>query len=102
MDTRLSVLLQEAIGLKNGDAKIIKNAGAIIPSLWDSAMRSLIVAVNELGVKEIMVVAHSTLRLRLETALCVSGPGNLCPGPPLSQVGENDAGGRVACQEAGQ
>ena len=60
MDTRLSVLLQDALGLKNGDAKIIKNAGAVIPSLWDSAMRSLIVAVYELGVTEIMVVAHTT------------------------------------------
>ena len=60
MDTRLSVLLQEALGLKNGDAKIIKNAGAVIPSPWDSAMRSLIVAVYELGVTEIMVVAHTT------------------------------------------
>lgn len=59
MDTRLSVLLQEALGLKNGDAKIIKNAGAVIPGPWDSAMRSLIVAVYELGVEEIMVVAHS-------------------------------------------
>ena len=60
MDTRLSVLLQEALGLKNGDAKVIKNAGAVIPSPWDSAMRSLIVAVYELGVTEIMVVAHTT------------------------------------------
>ena len=60
MDTRLSVLLQEALGLKNGDAKIIKNAGALVPTPWDSAMRSLIVAVYELGVNEIMVVAHTT------------------------------------------
>ena len=60
MDTRLSVLLQEALGLKNGDAKVIKNAGAVIPSPGDSAMRSLIVAVYELGVTEIMVVAHTT------------------------------------------
>ena len=60
MDTRLSVLLQEALGLRNGDAKVIKNAGAVIPSPWDSAMRSLIVAVYELGVTEIMVVAHTT------------------------------------------
>ncbi len=59
MDTRLSVLLQEALGLKNGDAKIIKNAGALVPSPWDSAMRSLLVAVYELGVNEIMVVAHT-------------------------------------------
>lgn len=59
MDTRLAVLLQEALGLRNGDAKIIKNAGAVIPSPWDSAMRSLIVAIYELGVTEVMVVAHS-------------------------------------------
>lgn len=60
MDTRLSVLLQDALGLRNGDAKIIKNAGAVIPTPWDSAMRSLIVAVYELGVEEIMVIAHTT------------------------------------------
>ena len=60
MDTRLSVLLQDALGLRNGDAKIIKNAGAVIPSPWDSAMRSLIVAIYELGVTEIMVVAHTS------------------------------------------
>lgn len=59
MDTRLSVLLQEALGLKNGDAKIIKNAGGLIPTPYDSAMRSLVVAVYELGVEEVMVVHHS-------------------------------------------
>lgn len=59
MDTRLSVLLQEALGLRNGDAKIIKNAGGIIPIPYDSAMRSLVVAVYELGVEEVMVVHHS-------------------------------------------
>ena len=59
MDTRLTELLPKALGLKNGDAKIIKNAGALVPAPWDSAMRSLLVAVYELGVTEIMVVAHS-------------------------------------------
>ncbi|MBR1928377.1 MAG: carbonic anhydrase [Paludibacteraceae bacterium] len=59
MDTRLTELLPAALGLKNGDAKIIKNAGGIILSPFDSAMRSLIVAIYELGVEEIMVVAHS-------------------------------------------
>lgn len=43
--------------MKNGDAKVIKNAGAVILSPWDSTMRSLIVAVYELSVEEIMVVA---------------------------------------------
>ncbi len=60
MDTRLTVLLQEALGLKNGDAKIIKNAGGLILSEKDSAIRSLLVGIYELGVKEIMVVHHST------------------------------------------
>jgi carbonic anhydrase len=60
MDTRLTELLPAALGLKNGDAKIIKNAGGLIMSPFDSAMRSLLVAVYELGVEEIMVVAHTT------------------------------------------
>ena len=57
--TRLTELLPAALGLKNGDAKIIKNAGGLVISAFDSAMRSLIVAIYELGVEEIMVVAHS-------------------------------------------
>ena len=60
MDTRLTELLPAALGLNNGDAKIIKNAGALIMSPYDSAMRSLLVAVYELGVEEIMIVAHTT------------------------------------------
>lgn len=59
MDTRLTELLPAALGLKNGDAKIIKNAGGLVISAFDSAMRSLIVAIYELGVNNIMVVAHS-------------------------------------------
>ena len=59
MDTRLTELLPAALGLKNGDAKVIKNAGGLVISPFDSAMRSLVVAVFELGVEEIMVVAHS-------------------------------------------
>ena len=59
MDTRLTQLLPAALGLKNGDAKIIKNAGGLVISPFDSAMRSLVVAIYELGVEEIMVVAHS-------------------------------------------
>ena len=59
MDTRLTQLLPAALGLKNGDAKIIKNAGGLVISAFDSAMRSLIVAIYELHVREIMVVVHS-------------------------------------------
>lgn len=59
MDTRLTELLPAALGIRNGDAKIIKNAGGVITHPFDSVIRSLIVAVYELGVKEVMVIAHS-------------------------------------------
>ncbi len=59
MDTRLVELLPAALGFKNGDVKIIKNAGATITNPFDSTMRSLLIAVYELGVEEIMVIGHT-------------------------------------------
>ena len=59
MDTRLTALLPAALGLKNGDAKLIKNAGGLVISPFDSAMRSLLVAIYELGVNEVMIVGHT-------------------------------------------
>ncbi|MCM1032338.1 MAG: carbonic anhydrase [Odoribacter sp.] len=59
MDTRLVELLPAALGLRNGDVKIIKNAGGTITNPFDSTMRSLLVAVYELGVTEVMVVGHT-------------------------------------------
>ena len=56
MDTRLIELLPAALGIKNGDAKIIKNAGGVISSPFGSAMRSLLIAIYELGCEEIMVI----------------------------------------------
>lgn len=60
MDTRLTELLPQALGLRNGDAKIIKNAGGLVLSETDSAIRSLLVAIYELSVEEVMVVHHSS------------------------------------------
>lgn len=59
MDTRLIELLPAALGFRNGDVKIIKNAGATITNPFDSTMRSILVAVYELGVNEIMVIGHT-------------------------------------------
>lgn len=58
MDTRLTELLPAALGLRNGDVKIIKNAGASVSSPFGSVMRSLIIAVYDLGVDEILVIGH--------------------------------------------
>ena len=60
MDTRLVELLPAALGFKNGDVKIIKNAGGTITNPFDSTMRSLLVAVYELGVTEIMIIGHTS------------------------------------------
>ena len=59
MDTRLVTLLPAALGIKNGDVKMIKNAGGVINDPWDSAVRSILVGIYELGVKEIMIIGHT-------------------------------------------
>lgn len=59
MDTRLVELLPAALGIKNGDVKMIKNAGGTITNPFDSTMRSILVAVYELGVNEIMIIGHT-------------------------------------------
>ena len=59
MDTRLVELLPAALGIKDGDVKMIKNAGAVITDPFDTTVRSLIIAVLELGVEEIMVIGHT-------------------------------------------
>ena len=59
MDTRLVELLPAALGIKNGDVKMIKNAGGTITNPFDSTVGSLLVAVYELGVNEIMIIGHT-------------------------------------------
>ena len=52
-------LLPAALGIRNGDVKMIKNAGGTINHPFGSAMRSLLVAIYELGVKEVMIIGHT-------------------------------------------
>jgi carbonic anhydrase len=58
MDTRLVELLPKALNLRNGDAKLIKNAGAILTQPFGSAMRSILVAIYEMGAEEVLVIGH--------------------------------------------
>ncbi len=58
MDTRLVEFLEPALGIKRGDAKIIKNAGNRIRENCDDVIRSLAAAIYLLGVKEILVIGH--------------------------------------------
>jgi carbonic anhydrase len=58
MDTRLVELLPQAMNIKNGDVKLIKNAGAIVSHPFGSVMRSILVAIYELGAEEVLIVGH--------------------------------------------
>ena len=53
MDTRLST---RTLGLKEGDAHIIRNAGGIVT---DDAVRSLVISHYLLGTEEFMVINHT-------------------------------------------
>lgn len=59
MDARLIELLPDALGLKNGDAKIIKNAGGVIDHPYGNVIKSLLISILELEVEKIMVIGHT-------------------------------------------
>lgn len=54
MDARLTV--EEVLGLKTGDAHIIRNAGGIVT---EDALRSLIISHHLLGTEEFMIINHT-------------------------------------------
>jgi carbonic anhydrase len=54
MDARLDV--EEALGLRTGDAHIIRNAGGLAT---DDVIRSLIVSQERLGTDEVLVIGHT-------------------------------------------
>ena len=58
MDTRLTYLLPLAMNLKENDAKIIKNAGAVITHPFGGIMRSVMVAIYSLDADEVFVIGH--------------------------------------------
>lgn len=58
MDTRLLELLPRALNVKNGDIKLVKNAGAVINHPFGSVMRSILVAVYQLQADEVLVIGH--------------------------------------------
>lgn len=71
MDTRLVELLPKALDIKNGDVKMIKIAGAIISHPFGSVMRSILVTIYELGVKEVLIIGHH------ECGMCNTNPDRI-------------------------
>ena len=60
MDTRHNV--ERVLGLRHGDAKIIRNAGNVVD---DGTLRGLIVAVHLLGVRHVAVMGHTKCGMTL-------------------------------------
>ncbi|HEX2066471.1 MAG TPA: carbonic anhydrase, partial [Candidatus Thermoplasmatota archaeon] len=60
MDTRHNV--EKVLGLKHGDAKVIRNAGNLLD---DGTLRSLVVAVHLLGVRRIAILGHTKCGMTL-------------------------------------
>jgi carbonic anhydrase len=58
MDTRIDPLAM--LGLRPGDAKILRNAGARVT---DDVLRTLVLATYLLGVRRVMLVAHTNCRM---------------------------------------
>jgi carbonic anhydrase len=46
------------MGIRNGDVKMIKIAGGVVSHPFGSVMRSIMIAVYQLGAEEIAVVGH--------------------------------------------
>jgi carbonic anhydrase len=60
MDTRHNV--EKVLGLRHGDAKVIRNAGNLLD---DGTLRSLVVATHLLGVRTIAILGHTKCGMTL-------------------------------------
>lgn len=60
MDTRHNV--EKVLGLRHGDAKVIRNAGNMLD---DGTLRSLVVAVHLLGVRTVAILGHTKCGMTL-------------------------------------
>jgi carbonic anhydrase len=58
MDTRLVDFLEPAMGIRRGDATVIKNAGTAVLDPNGGVIRSLAVAIYALGCEEVFVIGH--------------------------------------------
>ncbi|MBR0289977.1 MAG: carbonic anhydrase, partial [Selenomonadaceae bacterium] len=73
MDTRLVNFLEPALGIKRGDAKIIKTVGNCLNGVFDTTVRSLLVCIYELGVKEIAIIGHHECGMSKTTSKSLTG-----------------------------
>ena len=81
MDARLDV--EEALGLRTGDAHIIRNAGGLVT---DDVIRSLVVSMELLGTSEIVVIEHTGCGLHGADEAGIRERAAANSGLPIDQV----------------
>ena len=81
MDARLDV--EEALGLRTGDAHIIRNAGGLVT---DDVIRSLVVSMELLGTSEIVVIEHTGCGLHGADEAGIRHRAATNSGLPIDQV----------------
>jgi carbonic anhydrase len=74
---------EEALGLRTGDAHIIRNAGGLVT---DDAIRSLVVSMELLGTSEIVVIEHAGCRLHGADEAGIRQRAATNSGRPIDQV----------------
>jgi carbonic anhydrase len=79
MDTRIEPL--QMLGLRPGDAKILRNAGARVD---DAVLATLVLSRHLLGVERVMVIAHTNCRMAGGTADTVRAAIAEAGGPDTS------------------
>ncbi|SEG75024.1 carbonic anhydrase [Paenibacillus sp. UNC499MF] len=56
-------LLPRALGIRNEDAKVIKNAGAVVSHPSGTVLRSILLAICESKAREVFVIGHRDCRI---------------------------------------
>lgn len=81
IDSRIDPLA--TLGLKPGDAKIIRNAGARVT---DDVLRSLIIAAHALGVDRIALVQHTDCGVAANTQASLTDMVESSTGAPVGDL----------------
>lgn len=68
MDTRLVELINSALGIRRGDAKMIQNAGTSLIEDMGETVKSLLLAIYIFDIKEIFIVGHYDCGVALTTS----------------------------------
>ncbi|MBI1849767.1 MAG: carbonic anhydrase [Planctomycetes bacterium] len=88
MDFRLSDFLERAIGVRRGDAIMIRNAGNTRTPTDSSVIRSLLAGVLLFDIREVLVIGHTRCGMRMDVANALDRMKTL--GIPREALGVHD------------